>query len=65
MFCKFEKTQAPTNDEDPSDEILKILDMGSISTRKHEWIVGSYLAENMKCSFDNLGSIKTLTVNVW
>ncbi len=35
-----EKTGAE-NDEDPFNEFLKILDMGSISTRKHEWDFGS------------------------
>ena len=30
------KRQAPTNDEDPSNIILKILDMGSISIQKYE-----------------------------
>ena len=29
------KRQAPKNGEDPSKKILKILDMGSVSTSKH------------------------------
>ena len=30
------KRPGPKNDEDPSNKILKILNMGPISTRKHE-----------------------------
>ena len=33
--------QGPKNDEDPLNKILKILDMTSISTRKHGWDFGS------------------------
>ena len=33
--------RAPKNDEHLSKEILKILDTGSISTRKHEWEFGN------------------------
>ena len=31
----------PKHDEDPSNKILKVLDVRSISTRKHEWDFGS------------------------
>ena len=50
--------------EDPFKQILKIVDMGPISTRKYEWTFGSYLPENMKWNSGNLGSIKVQTVNV-
>ena len=35
--CQGWKRRAPINDEDPSNKISKIMDMGPISTRKHEW----------------------------
>ena len=41
LLGKIWKRLVPKNDEDPSNTILNILDMGSISTRKHEWIFGS------------------------
>ena len=50
------KRQAPNQDEDPSNKFVESLDMGSISTRKHEWDFGSYLPENMKWIFANSGS---------
>ena len=37
-FCQFWKRRAPKNDEDPFNKIFKILNMGSISIKKHEWI---------------------------
>ena len=64
------KKWAPKNGEDPFNKILKILDMRSTSTRKHESnLVGwyQYLPENMKWNFGNmelLSSNKILTVNV-
>ena len=36
--CQFWKTQAPKNDEDPSNKIFKIVNIGRISIKKHEWI---------------------------
>ena len=36
-FSTKSKRWAPKIDEESSDKILKILDMRSISTRKHEW----------------------------
>ena len=36
--CQIWKRQAPKNDEDPSNQIFKILNMGPISIKKHEWI---------------------------
>ena len=33
------KRRAPNNDEDPSQIILKLLNMGSLSSRKHEMII--------------------------
>ena len=51
----FWKRRAPTNYEDPSKHILNILDMRSMSTRKHEWHFGSYLPEKMKSTFGNFG----------
>ena len=38
---KMWETTGNEHDEDPSNIFLKILDMRSISTRKHEWNVGS------------------------
>ena len=35
--CKCWKRRAPKNDEDPSKNFLKILNMRSISIKKHEW----------------------------
>ena len=35
-FCQFRKRRAPGNDEDPFNKILKILDMRSISIKKHK-----------------------------
>ena len=35
-FCKSWTSRAAENPDDPSNNILKILDMGSISSRKHE-----------------------------
>ena len=37
--CQFWKRRAPKNDEDPSNKIFKILNMGPISTWKHEMIL--------------------------
>ena len=57
----FWKRRAPRNDEDPSDQFLKISDMGPISTRKHEWNVGNILPISSRkhdMEFGNLGSIK-------
>ncbi len=34
--CHFRKRRGPTNDEDPFKEILKIVNMEPISTKKHE-----------------------------
>ena len=36
LFHQFWKRRAPKNDEDPRHEILKIMDMAAISSRKHE-----------------------------
>ena len=36
MFDQSWKRQGPKNDEDPFKRIADILDMGSISTNKHE-----------------------------
>ena len=41
LFCQFWKRQAPTNDEDPSNKIFKILNMGPISIKKHEWMLAN------------------------
>ena len=49
------KRRKPHNDEDPSNTILDILDMGPISTRKHEWNFGICLPEDMKLNFGNQG----------
>ena len=38
MLCQFWKRWAPNNDEDPSNRISKIMDMASISIKKHERI---------------------------
>ena len=35
--CQFWKRRAPGNDEDPSEQIFKILDMRSISIKKHSF----------------------------
>ena len=35
------KRRAPTNDKGPFNQILKVLDVRSISTREHEWNFGS------------------------
>ena len=40
-FWKLWKRQAPKNPNDPSKEILRILDMESISSRKHEMEIGN------------------------
>ena len=37
-FCQFWKRRAPTNDEDPSNEIFKILNMEPIFIKNHEWM---------------------------
>ena len=39
----FSKRRAPQNDEDPSKNFLKILNMGQISTWRHEMIFWEYL----------------------
>ena len=36
MFCQFWKRRAPKHDETPSNKISKLLDMGPISSQKHE-----------------------------
>ena len=36
FFWQFSKRRAPANPADPSKEILKILEAGSISSEKHE-----------------------------
>ena len=36
QVCQVWKRRAPKNDEGPSNNILKVLDMGSISIKKHE-----------------------------
>ena len=36
--CQLWKRRAPKNDEDPSNQIFKIMDMGPISIKKNEWI---------------------------
>ena len=41
MLEQIGKRQAPENDEDPSKQISKILDIGSISTRKYEMKIGN------------------------
>ena len=41
IFGKCWKRQGANNDEDLFNKLLKILYMGSISTRKHEWNSGS------------------------
>ena len=35
---QFWKRQAPENDEDPFNKIFKILNIGTISIKKHGWI---------------------------
>ena len=53
--CQFWKRQAPKNPEDPSNEIFKILNMGPISIKKHEWIfaimIPISISEHKKCQF--------------
>ena len=39
-FWHFWKRRGPSNDEDPSNNFLNILPMGSISSWKHEMILG-------------------------
>ena len=58
-FGQFWKRRTPTNHEDQSKHFFKIMGMRSISIKKHEWFFGSILPENMKCNFDDLGSIKS------
>ena len=58
MFWHFWKRRGPKKDEDPSKQILKILDMRPISTRKHERDFGRYLPENMTWIFGNFWSMK-------
>ena len=55
--CQLWKRRGPKHPEDPFNKILKILDMRSTSTRKHESnLVGwyQYLPENMKWNFGNM-----------
>ena len=69
-YEKFRKRRAPENDEDPFKAFLEILDVGSISTRRHEWSFGNMLpisTRKMKLNFGNMGLVssnKVLTVNV-
>ena len=56
------RRRAPTNDEDPFKQCLKILDTRSISTRKQEWNFGSMRpisTRKHEVEFCNLGSIKS------
>ena len=39
----FSKRRAPENDDDPSKNFLKILNMGPLSTWKHEMIFGNII----------------------
>ena len=41
-LCKFEKRRAPWHLDDPFDKILGILDVGSISSWRHEMEIESY-----------------------
>ena len=38
FFCQFWERRALKNDEDPCNKISEIMDMRSISIKKHEWI---------------------------
>ena len=38
IVCQFWKRRAPENNEDPLNKISKILNMGPISIKNHEWI---------------------------
>ena len=49
------KRRAPTNDEDPLNKILKILDMGSIYI--YNIYIYIYISNNMKWQFGNMGQI--------
>ena len=44
----FRTKRAPTNDEDPSNKFLKILDMGSISIKNMKWEFGNMDKNNSK-----------------
>ena len=52
------KRRVPKNDEDLFKQILEILDMGPISTRKHEWNFGNIVpisTRKMTWNSGNLG----------
>ena len=43
MWDQIWKRRAPKNDEDRFNEISKIMDMGPISIKKHEWMFANML----------------------
>ena len=67
VFCQFWKRRAPNNDEDPFNEILKILDMGPISIWKHEMFLGEYVSSKIcklpDINFPNNSFFESLLLN--
>ena len=66
----FDKFVGAENPDDPSYKFLTILNMGSISSRKHEmeiWNMGSVCFKRMKWNFGDMGSISIIKheIEIW